>query len=147
MSRKSGVNNSGVNKSGVNQMERWFLGGAGFLGAMAVAAGAFGSHVLAEKLSDRALAIFETAARYQLIHALLLGMVAVAMGAMPKPVAPSLPIAGVSALLGMVLFSGSLYALSFGAPKILGVITPIGGVGLIVSWLAFWLAAFQGAKP
>ena len=112
-----------------------------------MAAGAFGSHVLADYLCDRALAFFETAARYLLILALLLGLVAVAMGTMPKPVAPSLPIAGVAALLGMVLFSGSLYALSFGAPKILGVITPIGGVGLIVSWLAFGLAAFQGAKP
>ena len=71
-----------------------------------MAAGAFGSHVLAEKLSDRALAIFETAARYQLIHALLLGMVAVAMGAMPKPVAPSLPIAGTARCTKSVAICG-----------------------------------------
>ncbi len=128
-------------------MERWFLSIAGLLGAIAVAAGAFGAHVLDGKLTDRALATFETAARYQLIHALLLGVIGLAALLRPADLPASLSIAGFAIILGISLFSGSLYALSFGAPKILGAIAPLGGLGLITGWICLGLAGLQWPKP
>lgn len=128
-------------------MERWFLSIAGLLGAIAVAAGAFGAHVLDGKLTDRALATFETAARYQLIHALLLGVIGLTALLRPTDFPTSLSIGGFAIILGIGLFSGSLYALSFGAPKILGAIAPLGGLGLIAGWICLGLAGLQWPKP
>jgi uncharacterized membrane protein YgdD (TMEM256/DUF423 family) len=99
--------------------------------AVAVAAGAFGAHALRERLDDRALEIFETAARYQMYHALaiiLCGILA-SRGAIT---------AGWIFQVGIVIFSGSLYALSLSGVKILGAITPIGGLAFLIGWV--WLA-------
>lgn len=128
-------------------MERWFLGLAGLLGAIAVAAGAFGAHVLEGKLTDRALDTFDTAARYQLTHALLLALVAIVAWVHPERSPLALGIAGWAILAGMVLFCGSLYGLSFGAPKLLGAIAPLGGLGFIIGWLSLGLTAWQWPKP
>lgn len=129
-------------------MERWFLGLAGLLGAIAVAAGAFGAHVLEGKLTDRALETFATAARYQLTHALLLALVAIVLWIYPADPAPTtLGVAGWAIVVGMVLFCGSLYGLSFGAPKILGAIAPLGGLGFMLGWLSLGLTAWQWPKP
>jgi len=99
--------------------------------ALAVAAGAFATHGLRERLEVRALEIFETAARYHMYHALamiLAGMIA-ARGAAT---------AGWIFLAGIVIFSGSLYALALTDVKLLGAITPFGGLAFLVGWL--WLA-------
>jgi len=99
--------------------------------AFAVAAGAFGAHGLRERLEPRALEIFETAARYQMFHALamiLCGVIAT-RGATT---------AGWILQAGIVVFSGSLYALSLSGIKGLGAITPIGGLAFLVGWV--WLA-------
>lgn len=99
--------------------------------AFAVAAGAFGAHALRERLEPRALEIFETAARYQMFHALaiiLCGVIAT-RGATT---------AGWILQAGIVVFSGSLYALSLSGVKVLGAITPLGGLAFLVGW--GWLA-------
>jgi uncharacterized membrane protein YgdD (TMEM256/DUF423 family) len=99
--------------------------------ALAVAAGAFGAHALRDRLAPRALEIFETGARYQMYHALamiLCGLVAV-RGAQT---------AGWIFQAGIAVFSGSLYALALTDVKVLGAITPIGGLAFLAGWA--WLA-------
>lgn len=107
---------------------------AGIMGALGVALGAFGAHGLKNAVSDpELLAIWETAARYHLIHALALGLVAV------HPGEPRL--AGWLFVAGILVFSGSLYALVLSGVRVLGAITPIGGLALIAGWIALAFAA------
>lgn len=120
----------------------WFLTMGAVLAGLAVAAGAFASHALTGKLSERALAIFETGARYQMYHALALLLVALLMAAREE--SPSLlTAASISFLAGIALFSGSLYALSLTGIKWLGAITPLGGVAFLLGWGCLALAAWQ----
>ena len=98
-------------------------------GALAVAAGAFAAHALRERLAARPLEIFETAAHYQMYHAL--AMILAAFVASGRT-------AGWIFQGGIVLFSGSLYALALSDIKALGAITPIGGLAFLVGWV--WLA-------
>ena len=115
----------------------WYTLGA-LNALLAVAAGAFGAHALKARLTDRLLAVFETGARYQMYHAL--GLLAVAALASQKGSAAD-P-AGWAMLAGIVLFSGSLYALALTGINRLGVITPLGGVAFLVGWALFaWTAA------
>jgi uncharacterized membrane protein YgdD (TMEM256/DUF423 family) len=99
--------------------------------AIAVAAGAFGAHGLRERIDARSLEIFETAARYQMYHALAI----VLCGAIATRGAQQ---AGWLLQAGIVIFSGSLYALALTGVKGLGAITPIGGLAFLVGWA--WLA-------
>lgn len=101
--------------------------------ALAVAAGAFAAHGLRSRLEVRALEIFETGARYQMYHAL--GMILCAVLAASVPGAKT---AGWLLQAGIVVFSGSLYALSLSDVKILGAITPLGGLAFLAGWV--WLA-------
>jgi uncharacterized membrane protein YgdD (TMEM256/DUF423 family) len=96
--------------------------------ALAVAAGAFAAHGLRERLTPRALEIFETGARYHLIHA-----VAMVLAGILVTRGPGWMFQG-----GIVFFSGSLYALALTDVKFLGAVTPIGGVLFLAGWL--WLA-------
>lgn len=89
------------------------------------------------------LAIWNTGVQYHLWHAL--GLIAVGLCAAIVPDAPWLRAAGVLLLAGIVLFSGSLYALALGAPKGFGALTPIGGISLILGWLALAVAALPRA--
>ncbi len=111
-----------------------------FNAALAVAAGAFGAHGLRDRLEPRALEIFETAARYQMYHALamILAGLIVARGASA---------AGWLFQIGIVIFSGSLYALALTEVKVLGAITPLGGVAFLAGWLWLAYAAGRGKKP
>jgi len=106
---------------------------AALLGALAVAAGAFGAHALRDRMEPASLNTFETAVRYQLVHTIAL-IVAAQRGAQHPSRAASL--AGGLFLAGILLFSGSLYALAFGAPHATGVITPVGGLAFIAGWVA-----------
>lgn len=108
-------------------------------GFLAVAAGAFGAHVLRARIEARALEVFETAVRYQMYHALALVVVGL-LSAAPRP-GQALSVAGWAFLVGTVLFSGSLYGLALSGPRWLGMITPFGGVGFLVGWLALAVAA------
>jgi len=101
---------------------------AGIAGALGVALGAFGAHGLRNVVSDPSLLdTWETAARYHLVHALALGLVAA------HPAKPRL--AGALFVAGLVLFSGSLYVLVLTEQRWLGAITPLGGLALIAAWL------------
>ncbi|MBA2538901.1 MAG: DUF423 domain-containing protein [Deltaproteobacteria bacterium] len=105
--------------------------------ALSVAAGAFGAHGLRDRLEPRALEIFETAARYHMYHALamvLAGLLAARGGSL----APGARTAGWMFQVGIVVFSGSLYALALTDIKVLGAITPLGGAAFLAGWL--WLA-------
>ncbi len=110
-----------------------FLTLAPILAALSVAAGAFASHALKEKISEKALSIFETGAKYQMYHALALLLVALLLS-QEKITQSWLTGAGFAFMLGITLFSGSLYALSLTGIKWLGAITPLGGVAFLVGW-------------
>jgi len=112
---------------------QWIRVGAA-LAALGVAAGAFGAHGLKEQVSPEMLEVWKTGAFYQIVHALAL----VAIGTLAthnKP--PPTPIAWLF-LIGVLLFSGSLYLLVVTGVKALGAITPIGGLSFILAWT--WLA-------
>lgn len=123
-------------------MTKLFLSIAGIFGALAVINGAFASHALKEHLSDKYLAIFETGVRYQMYHALALLLVALLLTQLEiTPIA--LLVSGFAFIAGIVIFSGSLYALSLTEIKWLGAITPLGGVGFILGWVCLVVAAFN----
>ena len=107
-----------------------------FLGALnafiAVAAGAFAAHGLKNSLSDTYLSTFRTAADYQFYHALGLIIIGILLISEYKQ---STLISGWIMLTGIILFSGSLYTLALTGTKWLGMITPIGGVCFLISWL------------
>lgn len=114
-------------------MNRSLLAAGAISGAVAVAAGAFGAHALKERLTEKALAVFETGARYQMYHAL-----AIVLCAALASTVSGARTAGWLMQAGIVLFSGSLYALALSDVKVLGAITPFGGVLFIAGWV--WLA-------
>ncbi len=113
----------------------------GLLAALAVAAGAFGAHVLQDALPPERLETFRTAVRYQFHHALGLLVVALLAG---RGAAGPLSWAARLLVAGVLLFCGSLYALAFGAPRWLGAVAPLGGLGLIVAWLLVAGAVWRG---
>ena len=116
---------------------RFFLLGTLFA-LLAVAAGAFGAHALRDRLTPDLLAVFETAARYQMYHALAL--LAVAMAA-PRVPAGGWTAAGWLFTAGIAVFCGSLYLLAFTGTRWLGAITPLGGLCFLAGWIALALAA------
>lgn len=121
---------------------RPILVAAALLGALAVVLGAFGAHALRESLDERSLAIWQTGVDYQFRHVLAL----LAAGLLARTRASrATMLAAVAFLIGIALFSGSLYALALGAPRAVGAITPIGGVAFIAGWLALAWSAFRHA--
>ena len=120
-----------------------WLAVAALNGLISVAAGAFGAHGLREKVSARHLEVFETAARYQMYHAFALVVVA---WLVQRGVGPPVSASGWCFLVGIVLFSGSLYALTLTGVDKLGAITPVGGLALIAGWaLLAWSAIHAGS--
>ena len=115
---------------------------AGFLGALGVGLGAFGAHALAGRLSAADLATFETSARYQMYHALALVGLAAWLDRRPSA---RLILAARALILGVAIFSGSLYLLVLTGQRWLGAVTPLGGVALIVGWLAVAAAGLGAA--
>ncbi len=125
----------------VSERRKGFLMWGAVSGGVAVAAGAFGAHALAEKLPADRLAVFETAARYQMYHALAL----LAISCRPASVqSRRLAVAGVLFVAGTVLFSGSLYALALTGIRWLGAVTPVGGVSWLAAWALLVVAAARG---
>lgn len=112
--------------------------------AIAVMLGAFGAHALKDKLSERYLAIWETAVQYQMFHALGLLVIGILASSSIWGASLQLNWAGYLILGGIIIFSGSLYALSLSGIGVLGAITPIGGVLFIVGWIMLILAALKG---
>jgi uncharacterized membrane protein YgdD (TMEM256/DUF423 family) len=112
------------------------------LGAISVVLGAFGAHALRGRLEPAMLAVFETAVRYQIVHAIALLFVGRIGADAPRRGAA---LAGVLFTCGVVLFSGSLYALVFTRLTWWGAVTPLGGLALIGGWLALARAAWARA--
>lgn len=112
---------------------------AGLSGAASVLLGAFAAHGLRARLSEQYLAVFQTAVHYQQWHSLALLLVGLWLLRQPSLY---LRLASAAWLLGMLLFSGSLYALVlWGWP--VGLLTPLGGLCLVAGWLAVSLAAWR----
>lgn len=109
----------------------WVAGG--LFGLTGVAAGAFGAHALRAMLSPAMLAVYETAVRYQMYHALALLGIALAMRAGGSR---ALRLAGGAFVVGVVVFSGSLYLLTLTGARWWGAVTPVGGVALLIGWSA-----------
>ena len=116
-------------------MTSWFGVIAALYGAIGVSMGAFGAHGLRDKVEPRMLEVWSTAAQYQLWHALALLFVAFWMSREAQ-VSTALQVSAWAFAIGILIFSGSLYALVLSGMNWLGAVTPIGGTALIVAWLA-----------
>ena len=108
----------------------WFVLGC-FTAGLGVAAGAFGAHALKQRLPADLLNVFETGVRYQMYHAF--GLLAVAFASDRWP-SVNFNLVGWLFLIGIVLFSGSLYALCLSGMRVLGAITPLGGLCFLAAW-------------
>src|SRR5690606_9490360 len=124
-------------------MLRVFLLLAAVAGFSGVALGAFAAHALKGQLSAQYLAVFQTGVHYQLVHALALFGVALLAERLPGRL---LQAAGTLFALGILLFSGSLYALTLSGLGGLGMITPLGGVSFLAGWLCLGLAALCSGR-
>jgi uncharacterized membrane protein YgdD (TMEM256/DUF423 family) len=122
-------------------MDRNFLLIGALGGFLGVAFGAFGAHWLRSRLSTEMLAVFETAVRYQMYHALAVLLIAAAIARSGD--APLLRVAGWSFTAGIILFSGSLYALALTGVTILGAITPLGGLAFLLGWASLMVFALR----
>jgi uncharacterized membrane protein YgdD (TMEM256/DUF423 family) len=109
---------------------------------LAVAFGAFGAHGLKTMITPEMLAVYKTGAEYQMWHAF--GLIAIALMQQHDAQSLLLKWAGALMFLGVILFSGSLYALAILNLPILGAITPIGGVCFLIAWSL--LIIFSGKK-
>ena len=114
-------------------MDRLWLALGAFYGLVAVALGAFGAHALKGRLSVELAATYQTAVQYQFYHALALLAVGLLAG---RGATSALNLAGASFAAGVLLFSGSLYALALTGTRALGAITPVGGVMFLLGWIA-----------
>ena len=123
----------------IQRMDKTFMFAGALLGGVGVALGAFGAHGLRGRLSPEMLAVFETGVRYHMYHALAL---LATSALLPRIDSRAVLIAGWSFIAGIVLFSGSLYALALSGITTLGAITPLGGLAFIVGWISLAVAAF-----
>ena len=114
---------------------------AAFAGALGVVLGAFGAHALRGSIEPRLMETFQTAVQYQLIHALALLLVSLTMGWLGQSL--SFEISAYAFRAGVILFSGSLYGLVLTDMEWLGPVTPLGGLCLIVGWLALLVGGFR----
>lgn len=126
-------------------MKKFIVSGA-LHGFLAVALGAFGAHALKEVLDDYGRGIWETAVQYQMFHATGLLVIGLLMSTKLLGEVKQLNLAGIFFNLGIVFFSGSLYVLAISGIKVLGAITPIGGVLFLTGWVLIMLTALKHAK-
>jgi len=113
---------------------------------LSVAIGAFGAHALKSVLTEQYAKVWETGVQYQMFHAI--GLIVIGILMSKSLIGPSslLSRAGILMFIGVILFSGSLYVLAITQIKVLGAITPIGGVLFLVAWLLVILAALKIGK-
>lgn len=119
---------------------------AGLYGLLGVAAGAFGAHGLKSRVDANMLEIWKTGAQYQQLHAAVL--LAVAIWALHSSHGQPTPLHSVAMTLlvvGMTIFSGTLYAMTLGGPRFLGAITPLGGLCLLGAWATIALIGLRSA--
>lgn len=127
-------------------MHKGFLVWAAIMGALAVTLGAFGAHKLKELVAPEAVATFQTGVQYQFYHVFALLAVAILFNWMPGT---QLTWAGRLFIVGTVLFSGSLYAIvlckaaNVEFPRIIGAVTPLGGLCYIIGWVLLLVAVLK----
>src|SRR5262245_46341391 len=119
-------------------MDRTFLLLGAIFGFLAVGLGAFGAHGLRGRISPEMLAVFETGVRYHMYHALALILTSVLMARISGWLVTT---AGWCFVGGILLFSGSLYALALSGVTIFGAITPLGGLAFLAGWACLAVAA------
>ena len=122
----------------IHRVDRTFLLLGGLAGFIGVALGAFGAHGLRTRLPPEMLAVFETGVRYQMYHACAILIVALAAARLDGWLIRT---AGWSFAIGIVLFSGSLYALALSRITLFGAVTPIGGLAFLAGWACLIAAA------
>ncbi|MEK4434904.1 MULTISPECIES: DUF423 domain-containing protein [Paenibacillus] len=125
-------------------MQRVWMTVGAVMTMLSVAIGAFGAHMLKEKIGADAIAVYETGVQYHMIHALALLIVGLTAGQLGM--SSKLKWAARLLFIGIIVFSGSLYVLSITGIKVLGAITPIGGIAFIAGWLLFALDVWQRGK-
>ncbi|MYM63711.1 DUF423 domain-containing protein [Pseudomaricurvus sp. HS19] len=121
-------------------MARMFVALAAASGLLAVVLGAFGAHGLKGKLPEAMLNAYSTGVQYHFYHTLALLLVALLL---QRLTSVWLLWSGWLFVAGMLLFSGSLYALALGAPRWLGPVTPIGGLCFMAGWLCLFIGAWR----
>lgn len=121
-------------------MNRGLVALGAVLALLSVAFGAFGAHVLGPRIPPDRLVTFETAARYQMYHALALLFLGIAFDRLA--VGPA-TLSGRLFVAGIVVFCGSLYALALGAPRGFGAVAPLGGLGFLAGWGLLLVAALR----
>jgi uncharacterized membrane protein YgdD (TMEM256/DUF423 family) len=124
-------------------IDRVFLSLGAVSAFIAVAAGAFGAHALRDRMSADMLGTWQTAAAYQMYHALALLAVGIVLGRFSADASPWLTAAGWLFAAGTLLFSGSLYALALSGTTWLGAITPLGGVAFLLGWAAVAIGVWR----
>jgi uncharacterized membrane protein YgdD (TMEM256/DUF423 family) len=125
-------------------MDRFLFIAGATAAFLAVGIGAFGAHALRDRLTPDVLAIFETGVRYHFYHAL--GLFAAAYAA-SRWAGGTANLAGWLFIVGIVLFSGSLYVLALSGVRWLGAITPLGGLAFLAGWAALGWTAYRGSNP
>ncbi len=122
-------------------MTKWFLLLGSINSFLAVALGAFGAHGLKHRLPADLMAVYQTGVQYHLFHAL--GLLLIGLLIQQAVVSALANWAGWLIAVGIVLFSGSLYALSISGVRALGMITPLGGLAFLAGWLLLAVAVWQ----
>ena len=123
---------------------RLAIAGAALLMAAAVVLGAFGAHALKARFTPDALALWQTAVNYHAWHAL--GLLGLGVLITQFPNTRGFKAAAWLVVVGIALFSGSLYALALGAPRAVGILTPFGGVSFIAGWLLLAWTALRALR-
>ncbi len=126
-----------------NKTSQWMLSTGAIFALSAVLIGAFGAHGLKQVLDSYALGLIETAAKYQMYHAIALLIMGV-MTNLAQFANSRLNWVGSFFTLGVILFSGSLYLLAFSQAKWLGAVTPVGGLALMLGWLMLIITTYKG---
>lgn len=121
-------------------MKLFFVVGS-IMGFLSVAIGAFGAHGLEGKISDKLLQVWKTGVQYQMFGTVLIFIIGFLMLKIQQ--ATLLQWAGWLSVVGIILFSGSLYVMSATGIKWLGAITPLGGIAFLVAWLFVGIAAMK----
>ena len=122
-------------------VNRYFLASAALSLLLATLLGAYGTHALQVSFSDSAWSAYETAVQYQFYHSL--GLIGTTLIAAKYPDSRLIALSGWLLIAGIVLFCGSIYATSFGAPAIVEVAAPIGGTAFMAGWLALTIGVIK----
>jgi uncharacterized membrane protein YgdD (TMEM256/DUF423 family) len=122
-------------------MAKTFLMIAAISGLLAVAIGAFGAHGLKSRMVEDLMAVYQTGVQYHFYHTLVLFMIGLLL--LQYPQLALLKWSGGLMVVGIMLFSGSLYMLALSGERWLGAITPVGGVAFIAAWLCLLLAVYR----